>query len=195
MSKKDSRAAAKIRHAATKVFAERGYHGATTRAVADELGLSAAALYPHFRSKEELLFAITVGAHADALAELERVDPVLASAERLRECVRLFALWHANNYLLGRVAQHDLAAMTSEHLDVIVELRRRTTQLMRDVVTSGIDDGAFAVGDPGVHAIALISLCSDICRWFPSQAYSSPEALSELYADIALRIVGGSLQF
>lgn len=190
MPKDNSRAAAKILHAATKIFAERGYHGTTTRAVSDELGMSATALYPHFQSKEELLYAITLDAHQQALDAMQDVDPDLAPAERLSETVRVFALWHAHNNTLGRAAQHDLSAMSPEHLATIVELRRQTTQHVQNVIAGGIADGSFGIDDATGHAIAVISLCSDICRWFPSRAYSSADELSAMYADIALRIVG-----
>jgi TetR/AcrR family transcriptional regulator, cholesterol catabolism regulator len=41
--------------AAARVFAQHGYHGAGTRAIADLLGIKVASLYFHFRSKEEAL--------------------------------------------------------------------------------------------------------------------------------------------
>jgi AcrR family transcriptional regulator len=41
--------------AAAKVFAQFGYHGAGTRAIADLLGIKVASLYFHFRSKDEAL--------------------------------------------------------------------------------------------------------------------------------------------
>ncbi len=53
-----SKAAARIRTAAIEEFAEHGYGGTTTRRIAARLGMSPAAMYPHYASKEELLFAI-----------------------------------------------------------------------------------------------------------------------------------------
>ena len=38
--------------AAARVFAERGYHGASTQDIADVLGIRQASLYYYFRSKE-----------------------------------------------------------------------------------------------------------------------------------------------
>src|SRR5262249_58740374 len=44
-----------IIEAAARVFAERGYHGATTQAIADVLKIRQASLYYYFRSKEVAL--------------------------------------------------------------------------------------------------------------------------------------------
>lgn len=49
---------ARILQAARKVFAQRGYHGATIGGIADEAGLSNGAVYYNFASKEDLFFAL-----------------------------------------------------------------------------------------------------------------------------------------
>src|SRR5436190_17448874 len=49
------RRAPKIIAAAARVFAERGFHGATTQDIADVLGIRQASLYYYFPSKEGAL--------------------------------------------------------------------------------------------------------------------------------------------
>src|SRR5438046_7644571 len=49
------RRAGEIMEAAARVFAERGYHGASTQDIADLLGIRQASLYYYFRSKEVAL--------------------------------------------------------------------------------------------------------------------------------------------
>ena len=46
---------AKIRAAARKLFRERGFDGATLRAIAAEAGMGASSIYRHVQTKEELL--------------------------------------------------------------------------------------------------------------------------------------------
>lgn len=57
------RSRARIRAAARELFAERGFDGATLRAIAERAGMGASSIYRHVRSKEELL--------ADELADLQ----------------------------------------------------------------------------------------------------------------------------
>src|SRR5438105_14879648 len=49
------RRSAEIMEAAARVFAERGYHGASTQDIADTLGIRQASLYYYFPSKEAAL--------------------------------------------------------------------------------------------------------------------------------------------
>ena len=50
---------ARLLDAATAAFAEKGFHGTTTRDIATAAGMSSAALYVHHKSKEELLYLIS----------------------------------------------------------------------------------------------------------------------------------------
>src|SRR5512141_3202105 len=47
-----------ILEAAKHLFIEQGYHGLSMRQIAEAVGVSKAALYYHFRDKEELFLAI-----------------------------------------------------------------------------------------------------------------------------------------
>jgi AcrR family transcriptional regulator len=57
------------------LFAAQGFHGTTTRDIAARAGMSPAALYVHYRTKEDLLFRISRIAHEAALAVIPRSHP------------------------------------------------------------------------------------------------------------------------
>src|SRR4029077_12030958 len=59
------RRAAEIVAAAAKVFARRGYHGASTQDIADVLGMRQASLYYYFESKDAALEAVCADGIAD----------------------------------------------------------------------------------------------------------------------------------
>jgi AcrR family transcriptional regulator len=69
-----------ILDAALAIADERGLAAVTMRAVAGRVGVTAMALYPHVRSKEDLLDGLV----GRVLAELELPDPVLPWLDRLR---------------------------------------------------------------------------------------------------------------
>lgn len=186
-----SKAAARMREAAIEAFAENGYGSTTTRQIAARLDMSPAAMYPHYKSKEELLYAIAYEGHDFALRVVREADlPDADATRRLTSIIRLFAQWQAQNHRRARVIQYELTALEPDHYRLIKGLRRETTKVVRDVVDLGIASGEFTVPDAEGVTLALMSLCVDICRWYPSGRYSDPETISALYADLALRLVG-----
>jgi len=185
-----AQAAARFRAAAIEAFAERGYGATSTRDIANRLGLSTAAMYPHYKSKESLLYAISLDGHQSALHELERADrPQIAPPERLRLVVSAFTRWQANNSALARVLQYEIRSLTPEHYKDVARLRRATSAVIETIIETGSISGDFTVTDTDAALLAISSLCVDVCRWFPSRTHSDPDLLGELYAEIALRIV------
>ena len=122
-----SKAAARIRAAAIEAFAEHGYGGTTTRDIAARLGLSAAAMYPHYKSKEELLFVIAYEGHQKTVEWLQAADPVSESpANRLRAVVAEFARTQAAYHGRSRVVEYELTALSPEHYQVIRQAAPQT---------------------------------------------------------------------
>lgn len=183
-------AARRLVIAAVEAFAERGYHATTTRDIAGRAGMSPAALYIHYKTKEELLYQISSVGHRLALKLLE--DAVCgegAPADRLAAAVRAFTRWHAEHHTTARVVQYELGALAEEHHAEIVDLRRRTDRVVRGIIREGVDAGDFVVPDLAGTTLAVMSLCIDVARWFGAERRRSPEELGELYADLVLRMV------
>jgi AcrR family transcriptional regulator len=176
---------------AVRCFAKNGYHATTTRDISVGVGLSPAALYVHFESKELVLYEIMRAGHEQALAYVR--DPgVLAtadSAERLRRIISRYTAWHARHHVAARVCQFELAALTAEHYDEILDLRHRTNEFFRDAVNRGVADGSFAPIDVNRVTRAMLSLSIDLVRWYRLDGSDSPEQLGEFYADLALKLV------
>jgi TetR/AcrR family transcriptional regulator, regulator of cefoperazone and chloramphenicol sensitivity len=82
----DLTAAARIREAATELFAERGPAGVTVREIAEAAGISPSLVMHHYGSKESLKAAVDERAMAlfeDLLAEFSARPPERSSAESL----------------------------------------------------------------------------------------------------------------
>ena len=186
----DPDASRRLLTAAVTAFAERGYHATTTRDISAAAGMSPGALYVHYASKEELLFAICRLGHEAALAGVRaslegREEP----ADRVRALVEDFTARHARMHTLVRVAQYELAALAPEHLEVVAELRRVTERVVRDEVQRGVDAGVFTVPDVRLAARAVMSMGIDVARWFSPSGSLTAEALGATYGDLALRML------
>jgi len=65
---------ARIRAAARELFDERGFDGATLRAIAERAGMGASSIYRHVRSKEELLIGELVALQQEAWRRFRETD-------------------------------------------------------------------------------------------------------------------------
>ncbi|GAA2993580.1 TetR/AcrR family transcriptional regulator [Streptomyces drozdowiczii] len=186
-------AARRLLAAAVDAFAERGYHATTTRDIAGRAGMSPAALYIHYKTKEELLHRISRIGHDRALALLESAaDGGGTAAERLASAVRSFVRWHAERHTTARVVQYELDALGEEHRTEIIALRRRTDAVVRRIIGEGVASGEFDVPDVPGTTLAVLSLCIDVARWFNAQGSRTPDEVGELYAGLVLRMVGAA---
>jgi AcrR family transcriptional regulator len=112
-----------ILHAAERIFIREGYHGATIRKIADEVGVSSTALYMHFRDKSEILVEICELAFGQLIAQNEEIgalplDPV-ARVRRMLDAYMGFGLANPNAYQLvfasppGALAEDKRTAMNA----------------------------------------------------------------------------------
>lgn len=178
---------------AAQLFATLGFRGATTRDVAARVGITEAALYRYFPSKEAIYAAILEErmAATDPLAAVESA----AVAGRDREVFLGLAL-----VLLRRVEEdpsllrlllysalegHDMARPFQE------QRIRRLREFLSRYVARRQDEGAFRALDPALAARAFIGMVVDhlIVRHVFGQreAYpQTPEQVAEAFVGIFL---------
>jgi AcrR family transcriptional regulator len=182
---------ARLMAAAVTAFAAKGFHGTTTRDIASAAGMSPAALYVHHRSKEELLYLISVEGHERVLALVrEVVGAAQGPVDQLRELVYRFVRRHARENTWARVVNYELAALEPDHLAEVMRLRSAINHEVRAVIEAGAASGEFHAPDPSMTAVAVLSLGIDIARWYDERGRWSPDQVAEHYAELALRLVG-----
>jgi AcrR family transcriptional regulator len=180
--------------AAIDAFAERGYHATTTRDIATRVGLSPAALYVHFPSKQALLTQISRLGHEAAVelvdSSMEGIDDPVG---RLRAVIAAFAAWHAEHHLVARVVQHELSALADDDRRSVIALRQKIERQVERQLEAGVEAGVMQVDDPRAVTRALLSLSVDVARWYDPKGKETPEGIGALYADLATRMVGADL--
>jgi AcrR family transcriptional regulator len=176
--------------AAIEAFADRGYHATTTRDIATRVGLSPAALYVHFPSKQALLGEISVVGHEAALGLVERSAAVPGSPlTRVESVIRAFTAWHAERHRVARVVQHELAALADADRHRVLDIRRQIEGVVEAQLEAGNASGEMDVPDPRAVARALLSLSVDVARWYDPRGSRTAEEIGELYAGLAARMV------
>jgi AcrR family transcriptional regulator len=176
---------------AVRCFASNGYHATTTRDISGAAGLSPAAMYVHFPTKEHVLFEVIKAGHLRVLEYLTdpAVQDLADATTRLRAIVARYTEWHGRHHVAARVSQFELSGLTAEHYDEILQLRHQTNDVFRAAVAAGVDDGTFEQVDVKRVARAMLSLGIDLARWYRLDGSDSPEQLGEFNADLALKLV------
>jgi AcrR family transcriptional regulator len=106
----------KLLAAASKVFAEKGFHGATVKQIADAAGCNVSLISYHFDGKEGLFKAILEGFGKERLAESEKILLPPVSVEDMRAKL---SLW-MNQFLLCHV-QDDSVCSILHHGNIMEE--------------------------------------------------------------------------
>lgn len=176
---------ARIRAAALTAFAERGFHGTSTREIATACGLSPAALYVHYASKEQVLHEISLTGHQEVLGRVrEAVAGHDDDGPRLRALVSAYVAFHAEQATLARVINYELAALAEDHRREVEAVRRDIDEVLR----AGL--APFTTVDTRTAAVALESLGIDIARWYRPGGRWTPQSLAASYVELAVRMVG-----
>ena len=173
---------------AARLFAEHGFAGTSTRAIAAAAGLRQPSLFHWFASKEAILERLLERSLAPSLAYAEQV-----AAERDRAGVRLF-----------RVLRFDALHLCTYPFDPTIVFspearapqfarfwnqRERLVALLRDLVTSGIRSGEFARVDAELCARTLIAMDEAVLTWNRRTERWSADEISDQLAGFALRMV------
>lgn len=177
--------------AAVECFSEHGFHGTTTRDIAARAGMSPAALYVHFSSKEDALHKIAVSA-LDLTVDMVSAEASRPAgpADRLEAVVKALSAWQAYHLPVARIVLYQLDALTPEHLSEVKGKMREIDRIVRAIIADGARSGEFAVTDITATATASLSLCLDVARWYYPGYRRTPQAIGEMNAQAALRIVG-----
>lgn len=177
--------------AALSAFADRGFHGTTTRDIAGLAGVSPAALYVHFSSKVDVLETIMrAGLDAALQALVGSLEGVLGPVPRMHRLVYTFVAWHAENHTVARVVQYALPGLDESRRAEIIAIRRQFDRVVREEVEVGMAAGDFVVTDSRDAARAVLSLAIDVSRWYTERSRMRPEDLAEAYAELVLRMLG-----
>ena len=177
--------------AAIELFAEQGYHATKTRDIPARIGMSTGAMYAHFRSKEDLLFEISLTGHRRGVATLAGAATDVADpADQLARMVRAFSVYHARFHMIGKIVHYELYGMTQEHLAQVLEVRRHTATLIEDVIRRAVESDVLTAPDVTGTGRAVLSLCVDVARWYHDHRDETPQEIGDLNAQLALRMLG-----
>ncbi len=179
----------RILEEAAKLFARSGYDGSSISDLAAAIGVSKAAIYHYYPTKQDIYDAIIL----EVLEGLtQTVGRDVAGAEGGVARLRAFMVGHARYF-----AQHHAQFVTmligysgmalSEREDA-ARLRDGYEKRLREVIAQGVAEGAFRPLDVAATGRAVLSMLNWMVRWYRPGQGDSAETIAAGYFDL---LVGG----
>lgn len=183
------RRAAEMLAAAAKVFARRGYHGASTQDIADVLGIRQASLYYYFASKEAALEAVC----ADGIEDYEhRARAILRSRQSAAEKVARLVVQHLAplqerlDFTLTFLRERRFLPAPARRRIRQIELRYERT--IEKVIEQGVASSEFRADlDPRMATLALLGLGNSAAAWYGRERGATLERTTSNYVDLLVR--------
>lgn len=181
-----------ILDAAIAVMAEHGYHGTSVREIAVRAGVSPAALYHHFPSKQQVLVTI-MERGIEALLQRSRAALTAAGpdpADRLRTLVEVQVLFHLEDQRGTLLGTSELRALEEPVRGPHRVKRQEQQRLFDEVVAEGVAGGVFGTPLPEEAARAIVVMCTGVAGWYSPRGRLSRTEIVRRYQRLALDMVG-----
>lgn len=142
----------RILDAALAVFSEHGFEGSTLQQVADRLGFTKAALYYHFRSKDDILGALVTPANTDIEAMLDAYAGTPDSPARRRRFMADYLDYLLSHRRLIAYIASDLATLAHPAMAGSHEQRSRMEAMLAGDDLDFADQVRVTVAFGGIQA-------------------------------------------
>ena len=177
----------RILEEAAKLFTEKGYEATSVQDLAQALGLSKAALYHHFGSKEEILYEISLLALKGLVAAGEKALEVADPKEALRRFMEAHARYFEENYPFVVTMLQGIKSLSPENRLKTIALRDRHEENLRAILRRGVEQGVFREVDVALAGRAVLSMLNWMIRWFRPDGPMRAEEVARAYHDLILR--------
>jgi AcrR family transcriptional regulator len=168
------RRSAEIIEAAAKVFAERGYHGATTQDIADVLKIRQASLYYYFPSKEVALELVCMRG-VEGFYETERAiaEGPGTATERLSGLIRAHISPLLDRSVFMKVFLTQRQFLPAHSRRRVGKVSREIEKLFEDVLKQGQRSGEFRGDlDTRLATLSILSIVNGCAAWYSREQLS-----------------------
>lgn len=178
-----------ILEVSARLFREQGFDAVSIRDLGTALGVSTSTLYHHFRSKNEILYAIMerfLHAFNDELLPIAR--STASPRQRIVAVVQAHVVFQQRR--LHEVLESGIhrRALHPDQRERVFKLLHDYRDAVRDVVAEGIETGEFLTADATLCAGMILDMLNGIWEWYINDGRLSIDELAARYADAALRL-------
>ncbi|MBW1800479.1 MAG: TetR family transcriptional regulator [Deltaproteobacteria bacterium] len=175
----------KIKDVANKLFSEKGFENTTTRDLAEAAGISNAALYYYFQSKEDLLYRIIHETISTGLSKIKEIEQSENSPKEklffyIEAFTKYYTIYPDRMKLLGQVQN----SLTPTHNALLDDLRREYVKILVRILKDLKKQGQISDIDTTICAFAFFGMVAWTYRWYNPKGKVKIDALVKIITKI-----------
>jgi AcrR family transcriptional regulator len=177
------------------MYRERGYERTSMSALARRAGLTAPAIYHYFGSKQEILASFLDYTLHDLINTVKTGIRGKDATSKLRTFMRALVRWQLQQtpfpeaydriFELGQLRN----SLPDEQRKHILTLERQFYEIIREIITEGVESGEFRNIAVSPTAFAIIAMGDYILGWYQPEGELTQTQLADCYADLVVAMV------
>jgi AcrR family transcriptional regulator len=182
---------AAIDAAAVELFAKRGYHATSMRALAAAAEIQPAAIYHWYPGKEAILTHLQDEFMAELTERvLAAVDEEDRPALKLGAAVREHVAYHGEHTSEAFVTDSEIRALRERPRRALIAKRDEYQRMFGSLIRAGIDDGSLRTSDVDVATYAILLQCTGVALWFDPRGPLGLDEVATLHVELVLGGLG-----
>src|SRR3954469_4986340 len=171
-----------------ELFRIKGYAASSMRDLAQLLGIEAASLYSHIKSKEEILQNLCFDMAAEFRKSLEEVEKQkLPASEKLKKGIIGHIQVMAKDLTASAVFMNEHRHLSAPYLRDFLLLRINYINRFKEIIEDGIKKGEFKENiDKKLAVMTLFSSLNWMPQWYDPYSHIVPEDLGQQLADMLI---------
>jgi TetR/AcrR family transcriptional regulator, cholesterol catabolism regulator len=171
---------------AAELFKDKGYAAASMRDLAQLLGIEAASLYSHIKSKEEILRSLCFDMAAEFRKSLDDVEKEsIPASEKLRKGIIGHIQVMAKDLTASAVFMNEHRHLSQPYLRDFLLLRINYINRFKAILEEGIRTGEFKdTVDVKLAVMTLLSSLNWMPMWYDPRSAIDPSQLGFQLADM-----------
>ncbi len=168
-----------ITHAAAKLFKEKGFGAASMRDIAGSMGIEAASLYSHIKSKDEILEIICFSMADRLLKSIDEVNDIyFNAAEKLQLAIKNHVRIITGDLNASSVFLREWRHLTKAKLRKFVDMRNRYEAGFMQILVNGENENVFEATDKKFAVLTILSAVNWITEWYDPKGKMNPDEIS-----------------
>ena len=185
---KKNRKIKEIHQTIAHLFAHKGYHATSMRAIAQELNMQPSSLYHYFNGKEEMLFTLMNNAMDEALETLKTVCETDSPPEqKLRDMLDFYTRFFAGDQDREILLVNEIDSLTEDYRNILISKQRSYIHLLRSIFEQLKGHDLMKDIDPTVATFAFFGMVHYTIKWYRKDGPVSISDLSNTFVEIFTR--------